>query len=275
MHDIVKCKILFIALLILFRSSSAAFELSNRGIISTSLAGAGCGAKVFDISAGNNPAFTESGENIALSYRNIYGIKELRQTRLSYSTRIYNLPTGFSLHNFGYKEYSENCFTLTSAFPLHPYLQLGIALSAYHLALTSSASGMGLSAAVGGLILLGNRLSIGAAWDNVYAPINRDFQNHIPEIFRAGVSFSASDNLTFFADVCKENRFPFAAVAAFQYRLASNLNLRAGVSTGENLFCGGFDVAYKKIKFCYTFRSHPYLGMENFFGVIFQTKNEL
>ena len=275
MHDFVKCKILFIAILILFRSSSAAFELSNRGIISTSLVGAGCGAKAYDISAGNNPAFIETGESIVLSYRNIFGIKELRQTQLSYSTHIFNLPTGFSLHNLGFKEYSENSFTLTSAFPLHPRLQLGGSLSVYHLALTSSPSGAGLSAAIGGLILLGDRVSVGIAWDNIYSPLNRDFENHIPTIFRAGCCFEASNNLTILADICKENRFPLESIAAVEYRMLSNLNFRIGVTTDENLFCGGFDLAYKRIKFCYTFSAHPYLGMENFFGVIFSTKNEL
>ncbi|MBC8277265.1 MAG: hypothetical protein H8E46_03475 [FCB group bacterium] len=244
----------------------AAFETSDADIISISLGGAGCAGYNFNHS-GRNPAGQFSGSGFRMSYRNIYGMPELKQSSLAYYTSKEVNSFSVILSDFGNKVYREDALTVNYSRELRGGFSACAGISNYYLSLNGLGSDYtaGLN---GGLSWSpGEMWNIGASVMNINDPSLGEQKDRIGRKYACGFGYFPAESIRLFGDVVKEDRFPADFRAGLEFALSEIVTIRAGVNSPEPQLSGGFSVYHQRFSFLYAFRNHNYLGASHMFGV--------
>lgn len=248
-----------------------AFETSDFSIMTLSLGGAGCG------NAGNpglmscNPAGRFKTSGFTISNGNLYGMKELKHSRLSYYTSLNGNCLTINLSDFGNRVYREDVLELGISRKIISGLSAGIRVSNYYLSLQGL--GADLTAGFDGGLLWspGRSWSAGVAAMNLNDPKIGQGEDPIGRKLSVGVSYFPDYRITLFTDAVKEDRFSWEIIAGGEYYLSRRLTIRFGMNTPNPQLSGGFSLNLGRFLMLYAFRDHRYLGMSHMFGISIQT----
>ena len=247
-----------------------AFETSDADIISISMGGAGCAGNNINFTGGN-PAGQFSGSGFSMSYRNIYGMRELKQSTLAYytSARINSFAVSFS--DFGNKVYRENVVIVNVSRKFRNNFSAGMGISYYYLSLESL--GSDYCAGLNGGILWspGDEWNIGVSAININDPRVGEKEDRIGRKYKCGFGYFPGKTIRLFAGVVEEDRFPADFRAGLEYALNGIITMRVGMNSPEPQLSGGFSIRHQRYSFIYAFRNHNYLGLSHMFGIHLQT----
>ncbi len=268
MFEFVKSNKLLLLLLILTpHIAFPTFEICGNNVSNLALAGAGCAAAEYRLASSVNPAFSISDNSFNLSYRRLFGLPELQHTSLSYNHSLKKFNLGGELYHFGFTQYRENALNLSLASPLYSRLHIGVKISVYNLAISGYGSTSTAALSLGALFKMTHQLTFGFSAGNITSlPVNQ-LQNDLPAALTFGAAYRPHPQIQILLDYCRENRFPPELKCGLEYILMEKIVLRAGVSQRTNIFACGIDLLFRRSKFSYAFRNHPYLGLEQTMGV--------
>jgi len=247
-----------------------AFETSGADIISISLGGARCAGHNANFT-GCNPAGQFSETGFRMSYRNIYGMSELKQSTFAYYTSTGINSLSLSLSDFGNKVYREDALIINVSRKFGPDFSAGMGISNYYLSLDGLGSDYcaGLN---GGLTWSpGEMWNIGVSVMNINDPSLGEQKDLIGRKYVFGLGYFPAESIRLFCDVVKEDRFPVDFRLGMEYALSDIITVRAGMNSPEPQLSGGFSVRHQRFSFLYAFRNHNYLGASHKFGVQMQT----
>jgi len=268
MFEFVKLnKLLLLFLILTPHFAFSAFETCGNNVSNLALAGAGCAAAEYRLAGTVNPAYSVCDNSFTLSYRRLFGLPELQHTSLSYNHSLKKFNLAGELYYFGFSQYRENAFSLLAAYPLYSRLHLGGKISLYNLAISGYGSASTVTFSLGAVYKLLDNLSFGFSPGNIPGFPANHLQSQLPAAFIFGAAYRPHPQLQILLDYHRENRFPAELKCGLEYILLEKIVLRAGISSETNIFACGTDLLFRRGKFSYAFRNHPYLGIEQTMGV--------
>lgn len=247
-----------------------AFETSDADIISISMGGAGCAGNNARFSSGN-PAGQFYGSGFSMSYRNIYGMRELKQSTLAYYTSTGVNSFAVNLSDFGNKVYREDVVIVNASRKFGNNFFAGMGISNYYLSLEGLGSDYCAGLNAGILWPPGDEWSIGISVVNLNDPSAGEQNDRIGRKYKCGLGYFPGKTIRLFGDAVKEDRFPADFRAGLEYALNGIITVRVGMNSSEPQFSGGFSIRRQRFSFIYAFRNHNYLGLSHMFGINLQT----
>lgn len=184
-------------------------------------------------------------------YENKYLLKELgyKAGVLVYPAKAGTLALSFN--HFGYSAYSESKIGLAFARRFGKYIAFGLQLD-YNMARLAESYGNRnfLTFEAGMLANITPQLAIGV---HIYNPISAKLSEYnderAPVIFRIGAAYEISGKFLLTAETEKNIETDASVKAGVEYKLISQLHLRAGISTnpasnsfGVGIFTGHFTI---------------------------------
>lgn len=267
MIDFVKGKIVIFLVLMSFSRSDAAFELTGDSVISLSLSGAGYAMLIPCGAIGSNPAVPIKQTGFAFSYRNLYNLRELRQTGISFYREVVNTGITLKAYDFGYELYRENAFALSASRELSKNLYFGLQIEHYHLSIRDYGSSGVFGLDLGCIWKLWKEFSIAGGGANLNRPQIGQCSEKLPFTLRAGLAYQPVDGFQIFADIFQDEDFPLETRIGVEYSRIKNLTLRMGAADHPVGLSGGFDIYIASVGVSYAFNTHKYLGFTHTFGM--------
>ncbi len=257
-----------VLVLLICSAAEGAFELDGSDFVGFSLAGAGVGSRWSYISGSNNPAVISGAEAVKLSYRNVYGLKELRFIALSIKSMLPSLPFSLNVYNFGNDKYRESWASLNFSGRISRTLTLGIKISGYCIFIKNFSPANLFSMGAGGMWAPLDNFSVGVSVCNVamFSP-TETAQDYLATNYSTGIAYNPSTDITIFVDVYQEEDFNPEIRVGTQLKIQDNLTLRTGFSDNPSIFSGGFDLTFSHYRMGYAFQNHPQLGFDHQAGI--------
>jgi hypothetical protein len=195
-------------------------------------------------------------------YENGFLIKEL-----GYQSVALTVPTrygvfGSSVSYSGDANYNEAIAGLAYAKSFGNRFSAGIRLDYLHTGLTAEYGASNIVTFEAGILAkLTNDLTFGA---HVFNPLNAKltgfYDEKIPAVMRAGVSYSFSDALLFTTEVFKNSQKPVQFLAGTEYRFFRKGYARIGIATNPFKYTFGFGLEIKNFTFDISSSVHEVLG---------------
>ncbi|NQS98053.1 MAG: hypothetical protein HQ591_06335 [candidate division Zixibacteria bacterium] len=270
MNDFVKGKIVIFLVIVGFSYSEAAFELTGDSIISLSLSGAGYAMLIPGGAVGSNPAVPFNQTGFSLTYRNLYNLKELRHTGISFYHEIFRLGITVKAFDFGCELYRENAFALSAAREVTKGLYFGLQIEHYRLSIRDYGSSGAYGFDLGCIWEVQENLSIAGGGTNLNRPQIGECSEGLPFILRAGLAYQPVEHFQIYADIFKDEDFPLETRLGVELSRLKYLTIRMGTADHPVSLSGGFDIHLNSVGVSYAFNSHKYLGFTHSFGMFFR-----
>lgn len=219
----------------------------------------------------DNPALLADfpGSTLTVFYTNPFGIKELRLSSFSGSTRYARFAAGAAFVDFGQALYRDRRFHLALARSFLPAqrLTLGVSGVMRHLRISGYGGDSALLLNLGTLIRLSELLRLGSALTNLLDATIGQQREKLPRSATLGLAYTPTATLTLQMEVYKQNSFSEEWRFGLETNPVSPLLLRFGIGTNPERLTGGF--ALRVFKFCLQFAafSHTDLGWTEQFAV--------
>ena len=213
----------------------------------------------------NNQAGIATLENptAGISYESKFNLKQL-----SNKTAAFAYPTGAGVlgvdfNYFGYTQYSEMKIGLAYARAFGRYIRLGLQLDYLQTTLGDGyGSKKNVTFELGIQSDITKEITLGAY---VYNPIRVKLSDYgderIPAIIRFGITWHFSESFLATAEAGKSSFYPAIVIrGGLEYSLKKKFFMRAGFSSGEEVFAFGFGLHLKGFRFDIAAIMHQTLG---------------
>jgi hypothetical protein len=253
------------------QSVDAAFESVAADTRSLAMGVAGVSCSGFTSGLFSNPSRAASMQTFSISAGFTpapFDIPELRTASVSITVPLFpgSLFAGFS--SSGFDLYREHTFRVGFGASLSGSLDAGMNLTFYSLGIARYGHRLSTGIDLGLRVRIGGRLILGFTACNVTGASARDGGSDIPQVFAAGLSFRASDDIAVVADVSKDLHFPADAGLGIEYAILGSFQLRAGISTSPSTMNGGAGIVTEILRIDYAVQIHPVLGPTHQIGVV-------
>ncbi len=204
---------------------------------------------------------------VALHYRNFYGLPQINAAAISFNAQVYKIPVGFAICQYGEKRYREQQVSFSAAFAINKDLVVGVSGRWYYLAISK----YGHYNAAG--IVLGCQwqtfpwLRLAAVTGNINEPHLTSHSDDIPVYFISGMQIRPVEHVWLFVDLFKDNRFAFDYRFGVNYELTRAIAIHLGMRQQENIFSFGLGFRKKIIAINFALEYHPQLGLSNAISV--------
>ncbi len=197
-----------------------------------------------------------------------FGLPELRTASASITVPFAfgSFFTGIS--SCGFDLYRERTFRIGFGSSLSDNLDAGVNLTYYSLAIARYGHRGSMGIDLGLQVRIGVALILGFTACNVTGASVREGSSDIPQVFAAGLSFRASDEIALVADVSKDLQFPANAGLGVEYAIFGALRLRVGISSSPSTMNAGAGLVTEILQVDYAAHVHPVLGPTHQIGVV-------
>jgi len=165
----------------------------------------------------------------------------------------------------GFDLYKELTLKGACGFNLAGDLQLGIALTWYHLSIAGYGSAWTVGVDAGLRLLLSEVFACGVAASNINAPAVGSAREKIPQAFSTGIMASPLESVHLSLDLIKDVRFPACLKMGVEVSLLETLALRCGTSTDPSMVACGLGLTALFMQIDYAMTYHSVLGMTHLF----------
>lgn len=195
-------------------------------------------------------------------YENGFMVKEL-----GYQSVALTVPTrygvfGGNVSYTGDASYNEAMGGLAYAMAFGNRFAAGISLDYLHTGLTAEYGSSNIITFEAGILAkLTNDLTFGA---HVFNPLNAKltgyYDERIPAVMRAGVTYSFSEALLFTTEIYKNSQKPVQFLAGTEYRFFKKGYARIGIATNPFKYTFGFGLEIRNFTFDISSSVHEVLG---------------
>lgn len=178
---------------------------------------------------------------------------------------------GVQADYFGNKNYNETQLGLGYGRSLGSKVDVGVKFNYYNLQIPAYGNAAAFHFEAGVLMHLSEKLHAGmSVFNPVGGELNKETKEKIAAVYRGGFGYEVSSRFFITAEMVKEENKNLAVNAAFQYALAEQFLVRAGINTlNEQPFAGvGLKLGQLRLDFATSY--HPQLGISPAVLLLFQ-----
>jgi hypothetical protein len=197
----------------------------------------------------------------------LYGERRFMLEERSNYSAIVAMPTksgNFALKaNYaGFTDFNETQFGLAYGRKLGAKLDIGAQFNYNSILISNYGSSSAISFELGTIFHLTEKLHTGLHVSNpVAGKFGKDQSEKLSSVYSVGVGYDASTNFLISAEVQKEEDQPVNVNAGFQYKIASQLLVRAGMSSATSTIWAGAGLSLKSLRLDLVAGYHPQLGV--------------
>jgi hypothetical protein len=197
-----------------------------------------------------------------------FGLKELANGFITYHEplSLFNLSLGAM--TYGFDLYKENRISLCFAKKISGNLFAGAMTNLHSLSIKNYGSDLSFSFDLGLLTYLTEDIRFGFCYKNITRATFGDYEDQIPTIFSAGISYSPLENSNINVAAEKDLELPISMRLGIEYLLLKYVALRTGFSTEPEKFTFGIGIIYSFLEVDYAIFNHQDLGLTHQVGII-------
>ena len=210
----------------------------------------------------------------------IYSEKRFLLDELGFYEATIAVPTSsgnfaLDLGYFGFSIYNESNLGITYARNLGSKLDIGAQFNYYNVRIAGYGNGSSVNFAAGIILHLTDNLNAGF---HVYNPtgskLGKNPEEKLSSVYSAGIGYETSESFFMTLEIIKESDKPVNVNAGLQYKILSQLMVRAGIAAGTSMFYAGFALKWKTIRLDITASYHPQLGVTPGLLLLFNLKGK-
>lgn len=192
-----------------------------------------------------------------------FGMKGLQTMAVGYVQPLRTGVLGAGVSRFGDELYSESTASVAYAYQMDK-VSFGLKINYLQTAIAEIGTRRQATFELGAIGQLLPQLTLGAHIYNFsQARFNRDIDERIPVIMKAGLSYMPGSKLMLNAEVEKDIDHPASLRIGTEYEIVKNLRLRTGICTQPSVYGFGIGFSPKKLHLDYALRTHPVLGLSH------------
>jgi len=243
-------------------ASQAAFDKIEMGASALAMGNAAVARSGFPFAVYFNPAAinVQGPPGFALTYRNFYGLKEVRQVDLVSNFSIAGRSFSMGINHLGNEHYAEIQACLGIAYDLGHQFSMGLSFHLYHLRIEGYGEDLAWGIHCGVLAELLPSLALGAQMTNLNRPHISASGEKLPQRMTLGLSYTATEKMCILFAVCRDVRYGPEYRAGMAYQLTKGFTLRAGLEDSIETVSTGCGFALNDFCFEYALRIHQTLG---------------
>jgi hypothetical protein len=200
---------------------------------------------------------------IALSYQNIYELKDVGQVDLIMNFFAAGLPFSFAVNRFGNSHYTEFQGSLGGYYELGNQCSLGASIQVYHLRISGYGQQTTWGSNIGIVFKLLPSLTVGAMTTNINQPRIAEIGEKLPQTITLGCSFEPLEEMRIAFAIYRDIHFSADFRAGISYQLSTALIFRSGVEDAADTISIGIGIIINKIVFDYALSIHQVLGLSH------------
>jgi len=275
-YYIVKLSVLILLILLIPVYAQAAFELADEGIVALSMGNSGC-ARIYGVEGWNsNPAcqWFNSGLNLEMSTRKLYGLNELRQNQIYFQWKLRNFSLGADFYNFGWKNYFENVYGVTLGIKIYRKFIAGIRFNFYELNIAGGGYANTFGFDLGMIYNLSSAINFGIVVRNVNRPVIGESKDELPNTIQTGFALKPDKRFNICFDIFRDEQFDPQYRMGVEYMELKYAVIRIGATLEPVRLSGGLDIKYRFMNIRYTVYNHNQLGLTHMFGILFRVDSK-
>lgn len=218
--------------------------------------------------------------NLKQSAAGVYSERRFLLNALSQYTVVACFQTnsgtfGLQADYFGYNNFSETQIGLGYGRSLGSKIDVGVKFNYYNLRIPVYGNASTFHFEAGVLMHLSEKLHAGiSVFNPVGGMLNKTANEKIASVYRGGLGFEVSDKFFISAEIIKEEGKHVGVNAAFQYALAKQLLLRAGINTVNTQPFVGVGLKFGQFRVDVATAYHPQLGISPAVMLLFDFKKK-
>jgi hypothetical protein len=209
----------------------------------------------------------------------LYGERRFMLQELSNYSAIVAVPTksgNFALKaNYaGFTDFNETQIGLAYGRKLGTKVDIGAQFNYNNILISSYSSSSAISFEFGTILHLTEKLHTGLHVSNpVAGKFEKDQSEKLSSVYSFGIGYDASKTFLISAEIQKEEDQPVNVNAGFQYKIASQLLIRAGLSSATSTVWAGAGLSLKSLRLDVVAGYHPQLGVTPGIMLLFNGKS--
>jgi hypothetical protein len=243
-------------------ASQAAFEKIEMGAPALAMGNAVVARSGFPFAVYYNPAAinVQGPVGFALTYRNFYGLRDVRQVDLVSNFSIAGRSFSMGINHLGNEHYAEVQACLGMAYDLGYQCSMGLSFQLYHLRIEGYGEDLAWGVHCGVLVELLPSLLLGAQMTNLNRPHISASAEKLPQMMTLGLCYTATEKMCILFAICRDIRYGPEYRAGMAYQLAKGFTLRAGLEDSIETVSAGCGFALTDFCIEYALRIHQTLG---------------
>ena len=176
---------------------------------------------------------------------------------------------GLQLHQFGQASFSQMQGGLAYARKLSSKVDIGVQFNYYSLRIDGYGSTGTINFEGGAIFHFSEQLHGGV---HVYNPVMAKLgksEERLPAVYTAGLGYDASEHFFISAEIEKAESESLSVNTSVQYKFASRLLVRGGISSANSLFFFGIGTVLQNFRLDATASIHQQLGISPGLSLIF------
>lgn len=224
----------------------------------------------------NNPAMLAHIESLSagVNYENRFFVKELGISSIAGVFPTASGVFGLAFNQFGSNLYSQSFLGLAYGRNFGEHLQAGLRLDARYTRLAENyGRRTNISFALGfGANLTSDLVLAAVLFNPIRIKSAKQFDEHLPAIYRAGLAYRIEDNLSITIEAEKDIRYKPSLRTGVEYRYKELASLRAGIGINPLNHAFGFGINFGNFTFDIAAVRHEVLGYSPQASIIWVAK---
>ena len=197
----------------------------------------------------------------------VYSERRFLLSELNNYTAVIGLPTksgnfGLKANYAGFSDYNETQLGLAYARKLSNKIDVGLQFNYNSIRINTYGNASAISFEAGTVLHITEKLHAGLHINNpVGGKFGKDQQEKLSSVYGFGLGYDASEKFLVSLEIEKEEDQPVNVNAGFQYKLISQLLVRAGMSSATSSAWLGLGLTVKSFRLDVTTSYHPQLGI--------------
>jgi hypothetical protein len=236
-------------------------------------------------SLNHSDAFSFSANQAALAQVNglaagLYGERRFMLDELSNYSAIAAVPLkagnfGLKANYAGFTDFNETQIGLAYGRKLGKKVDIGLQFNYNAILINNYGSSSAISFELGAILHLTEKLHAGLHISNpVGGKFGKDEHEKLSSLYTVGMGYDASDKFLISTEIQKEEDQPVNVNAGFQYKIASQLLVRAGISSATSTIWAGVGLSLKSLRLDIVTGFHPQLGVTPGIMLLFTGKSK-
>jgi len=197
----------------------------------------------------------------------LYGERRFMLNELNNYSAVFGLTTnkgnfGFKAGYSGFTGYNETQLGLAYARKLGDKIDVGVQFNYNGINIPTYGNASAVSFEIGTIVHVSEKLHAGMHANNpVGGKFGKEQQEKLSSLYAVGLGYDASPKFFISCELEKEEDQPINVNTGFQYKLISQLLVRAGVSSSTSTFWAGIGLSLKSLRIDVTSAFHSQLGV--------------
>ncbi len=197
-----------------------------------------------------------------------FGFSELANAYIGYNEPLSFGSVSAGAMTYGFELYRETRVIAGFAYNYQNRFFAGVTLNYQSVSIKNYGNAGCMYVDFGALLYLTGSLRWGFSVHNINQASYGKYDDQVPVIFNAGVSFDITDEFTLNTAIEKDIRYKASLMIGIDYDIIKYFSLRTGFSNEPSRFAAGIGIHYEFLNLDYAVFTHNDLGLTHQAGII-------